>query len=100
KSFEVDLDTSNPRIVSGPANDELAGRIDIPPAVLRDRQPAACQSLTDIGLDHLAHLLRIPVGIEVLRGYHNLGDSGRLAVHIAHRHLALCVRPKLRGVSL
>ena len=81
-----------------PADDELPGRVDVPVAVLGDRQVA--QRLADVGLDHLAHLLRIPARLEMLRRQHDLRHLGRLAVGVAHRHLALGVGPQPGGLAL
>ncbi|QTK79822.1 hypothetical protein AT6N2_C2179 [Agrobacterium tumefaciens] len=74
-------------------NNELARRVDIPLAIVGDLQVA--ESLTDIGLDNGTNLLRIPVGIQMLRGENDGHRFGRLAVDVAHGYLALGIGAEL-----
>ena len=87
-----DLAPREPGVAIGTADVELAGRVDVPARILGD--PARRQRLAHVRLDQLAHLVRRHGFDEVLVRDHDLGDAGRLAVLVAHRHLALGVGPE------
>ena len=93
-----DLAAGEAAIAVGPADDELARRVDVPDAVLRDRQRVA-QRLADVGLDDPADV----VGGLLLVGVLGRQDDGdgflRLAVLVADRDLGFCVRRQRRFLS-
>ena len=74
-------------------NHELAGRVDVPLAIVGDLE--AGEGFADIGLDNLAHLGRIPASVEMLGRQHDGDYFGRLAVDVADSDLALRVRAEL-----
>ena len=87
-----------PASPSGPADNELARRVDVPVAIVVDGQIA--ERLADVRLDHLADLVRIPVVVEVLGRQDDLGDRRRLAVFVTNRDLALAVGAEFGGIAL
>ena len=87
-----------PAVAIGAADEEFAGRIDVPDRVLAD--PALRQRLADVRLDDLAHLVGRQVLDEVLVRHDDLRHADRLAVLVAHGHLALGIRAELRGLAL
>lgn len=89
-----DLAAGQAGIAIGTADDELARRVDIPLAIVSDLQLA--QSLANIGFDDLTDLLRVPAGIEVLRGQNDGYGFRSLAVDVTNRHLALGIGAELR----
>ena len=80
------------------ADHELAGRVDVPLAILGDRQVA--EGFADVRFHDRAYLLRIPARIEMLGGKYDRGDFCGLAILVAHRHLALGIRAELAGIAL
>ena len=93
-----DLAAREPAIAVGAADEELARRVDVPDRVLAD--PALGQRLAHIGLDDLADLGRGQVLVDVLVRDDDLRDADRLAVLVAHRHLALGVGTEQRRGAL
>ena len=86
-----------PHVAVGTADEELAGRVDVPDGVLAD--PAGGQRLADVRLDDVAHLLRGEILDDVLVGDDDLRHADRLAVFVAHGDLALGVGTELGGVA-
>jgi hypothetical protein len=71
------------------ADDELAGRVDVPDG--GGGQPALGQHLADVGLDHLADVGGLHRLVEMLGREHEAGDLDRLAAGVAERELRLRV---------
>lgn len=88
-----DLAAGEARVAVRSADDELAGRIDVPLAIIGDLQFA--ERFADIWFDDRADLLGIPAVIEVLGRKHDRRHFRRLAVDVAHGHLALGVGAEL-----
>lgn len=88
-----DLAAGEARIAVRSADHELAGRVDVPLAIVGDLQLA--ERFADIGLDDGADLLRIPALVEMLGRKHDRGCFRRLAVDVTHGHLALGVGAEL-----
>ena len=95
-----DLAAGQAGVAVGTADEEFAGRIDVPDGLAVD--PAFRQRLAHIGLDALANLVRGHVLDEVLVRDHDLAHADRLAVLVLHGDLALGVRAQhllLAGVA-
>ena len=89
-----DLAARETAVAVGAADDELAGRVDVVQRagvqqVLRDHR------LDDV-VDHVLAQVGIAHGVVVHRADHDGIDRDRLAVHVAHRDLALAVRAQPR----
>ena len=85
--IDDDLAPGEAAIAIRTADEELAGRIDVPGRVLGD--PAARQRFLHIGLDQLAHVVRSETLIEMLLRHDDLGRRDRLAVLVLDGDLAL-----------
>jgi hypothetical protein len=80
------------RITIRSADNELAGRVDVPVAVVGDSD--VVQRFADIGLDNGANLSRIPAFVEMLGREDDRGHFRRLAVDVTDGDLALGVGTK------
>ena len=89
-----DLAAGETGVAVGTADDESAGRIDVPDGARR--QPALGHGLPDIGFDDLAHMAGFERGIEMLGRDHDLRRFDRPAAFVAERHLGLRVGAELR----
>src|SRR5690606_7749728 len=96
--IDDDLAAGKTGIAIRAADHELPRRVDVPGAVVGDLE--ITQRLADVGLDDLAHLVGIPVAVQMLRGEHDRSDVGGLAVDVAYGHLALGVGAELAGIAL
>ena len=93
-----DLAAGEAGVAIGTADDELAGRVDVP-----DLQSSAIGSVAERLADIAARRScgRRPRSGSASRCWvetHDLGRFGRLAVLVAHRHLALGVGAELAGL--
>src|SRR5262249_51305981 len=80
------------------ADDELAGRVDVPAAIGSNGKIA--ESFADIGLDDGTNLGGIPALIEMLGGENDGGHFRRLAVDVANGDLALGIGAELGDFAL
>ena len=88
-----DLAAGEAAVAVGAADEELAGRVDVPDGLRGD--PALRQRLDDVGADDRARRpSEVRLGIEMLVRDDDLRRLDRLAVLVAHRHLALGVGPE------
>ena len=93
-----DLAAGKAGVAIGSTDHELAGRVDVPVAIVGDLEVA--ERLADVRLDDAAHLLGVPVRVEMLGRQHDLRHVGGLAVGIAHGDLALGVWAELAGLAI
>ncbi len=84
-----DLAPGQAAVAVRPADDEVAGRIDVPLGLFGDE--ARRQHLADVGLDDQPHVLRRQP-LLVLGRQHDRGGPHRFAALIGQGHLALGVR--------
>ena len=96
-----DLAAGEASVAVRPADDELAGRVDRTSCNQgSDRGGALVQRLADIGLDHGADLLAVPLLVEMLCGQDDLRHFLGLPAFITHGHLTLGVGAELAGIAL
>jgi len=82
-----DLAAGEARVAVGAADEELAGRVDVPDGVLG--HPALGKRFEHEGLDDRAHVQRRQTLVDVLMGDDDLGYANGFAVGVADRDLAL-----------
>ncbi|EGE55812.1 hypothetical protein RHECNPAF_850048 [Rhizobium etli CNPAF512] len=97
-SVDDDLAAGEAGVAIRAADDELAGRVDVPLAIIGNLQLA--ERFADIGLDDGADLVGIPAVVEMLGRKYDRGRFRRLAVDVTHRHLALGVRAELGDFAI
>ena len=88
-SVDDNLAAGQARVAIGAANEEFAGRIDVPDGVGGD--PLRRQRLADIGFDDAANVLGREALVDMLMREHDLRRLDRLAVGVTQRDLALGV---------
>src|SRR5690606_31165914 len=95
--IDDDLAAGEPGIAPGAAHGPAAGRVQVELEAL-EPELRGNDRVHDVGAEHAPHLVQVGVRV-VLPGEDHRMNAHRAAAGVAHRDLALGVRPEWHGTS-